>query len=76
MKTVRNFPREIGKSLIAFSQGRPIVIMSDVPSLESRYGHGKPPHPALQECIGHGREAYRATLERILADEDLAKYIL
>lgn len=70
MKTVQNFPREICKSLIAFIQGRPLVIMPDAPSLEPRYGHGKPPHADLQECIDLRREAYRATLERILDFED------
>ena len=32
----------------------------------ARYGYGKPPHEKLAEIIGREREAYRATLEKML----------
>ena len=63
--------KEIGKSVAGIMRGRSAIIIPDVPTLVSRYGHGKPSHPQLSDSIKRGRDRYRAILEGFLAYEDL-----
>jgi hypothetical protein len=47
-------------------RGGQLILLDYHVDAVARYGYGKPPHAKLAQIIGRERQAYRATLERML----------
>ncbi len=64
------FSKQVSRSVWRHARGRSVVVIPDAPTLEPRYGHGKPSHPQLTDLIDRGRARYRRTLTGMLAFTD------
>lgn len=56
------FLYNLGRAL----RGEQLIFLDYHVDAVARYGYGKPPHGRLSQIIGGGREAYRATLAKML----------